>query len=174
VWFSVARSDDGRVQRGLVAHLGRTVYVKEVKASSLLECGGQLRGSNILEDEGIKITRNTRSHSPIDTASHLLRLELWTTRLLRATNIAICEVRFKAHSQNCRSVCLSTRNNSAPTWRVSRNFIFRRFLKICRGGIKVLLQSDKNNGSSTWRPMSICDNISFNCSYNEKCFRQTI
>jgi hypothetical protein len=37
---------------------------------------------------------------------------------------------------------------------------------------QVSLQSDKNNGHFTWRPMYIYDNISLNSYYSEECFRQ--
>jgi hypothetical protein len=50
-------------------------------------------------------------------------------------------------------VCLSTRNNSAPTgW--------------------IFMNSDENKGYFTWRPTFIYDSILLNYFYNEKCFRQ--
>jgi hypothetical protein len=45
-----------------------------------------------------------------------------------------------------------------PLDRFSWNFIFEYFSKICQGKIQVWLQSDKNNGYFTWKPMHISDN----------------
>ena len=38
--------------------------------------------------------------------------------------------------------------------------------------IQVSSKSDKNNGYFTWRPIYIFNNISLNCSQNEKCLRR--
>jgi len=40
--------------------------------------------------------------------------------------------------------------------------------------IKVLLESDKNNGYFTWRSMYAYYNISLDYSQNEKSFRQNV
>jgi hypothetical protein len=42
------------------------------------------------------------------------------------------------------------------------------------GIIQVSLESDKNNGYFTWRPIYIFYHISLISSYNQKCFRQTL
>jgi len=51
--------------------------------------------------------------------------------------------------------------------------LYLSFLKSVKK-IQVSLQFDKNNGYFTWWPIYIFNHISFNSSYSEKCFRQTL
>ena len=63
-------------------------------------------------------------------------------------------------------------NSCAPNGRIFLNGIW--YLRIFRKSVEkisVSLKSDKNNGHIPRRPMYIYDNISFDFSYNEKCFR---
>ena len=49
-------------------------------------------------------------------------------------------------------------------------FFFRKSVQ----KIQISLQSDKNDGYFTWRPMYIYDNISLSSSCDKKCFRRTL
>jgi hypothetical protein len=73
----------------------------------------------------------------------------------------------KATMSFVMSVCLSVRpptwNNSAPTGRIFRNFMFEYFLKSI-WKIQVSLKSDKNSGHFTWSPINIFDHISLGSS----------
>jgi hypothetical protein len=72
------------------------------------------------------------------------------------------------------SVCLSIRPYGATRLPLGG---FLRNLSTYRKSIEkseVWLKSDKNNGYFTWRPVYISDNMSLNCSSNEKYFRQKL
>jgi hypothetical protein len=79
------------------------------------------------------------------------------------------------------SVCLSLGPSVLPhkTTRVQLdgffkwNLIFEYFSKICREN-SGSLESDNNNEYLTRKLRYICDGISLNSSYNEKCFRQML
>jgi len=51
--------------------------------------------------------------------------------------------------------------------------IWKIFFEKCVWKIRVSLKYDKNCGYFTWRSIKICDHISLNSSYNEKCFRKS-
>ena len=75
----------------------------------------------------------------------------------------------------CLSVCLSfhmEQLNSHWTdfYEILYLSIFRKFAE----KIQVSLQSDKNNGYFTGRPIYIYDHIAHISFYNEKCFRQKL
>jgi len=55
----------------------------------------------------------------------------------------ICEERLLASS--CLSVCLSARNNSAPSGRIFMIFVTQEFFRKSVEKIKVSLKSEKNN-----------------------------
>jgi hypothetical protein len=64
----------------------------------------------------------------------------------------------------CPSVRPPAWNNSAPTGRIFIKFNIWVFLENLLRKFKFSLQSDKNNGCFTWRPVYIFDHISLNSS----------
>jgi hypothetical protein len=73
----------------------------------------------------------------------------------------------------CESVLSSAWNNSAPTGRIFIKFDIWVFFLTYFRKIHVILKYYKNAGYFTRRLMHICDEISLNSSYNEKCFKQS-
>ena len=82
-------------------------------------------------------------------------------------------------SQNCKKwilasslVCPSVRppawRKSAPNWWIFMKFDIWVFFRKSFEKIQVLLQSDKNKGHFTWRPMYIYDYISLDSFQREK------
>jgi hypothetical protein len=141
--FCVAPSDDGRVQRGLVTHFGKTVHVKEAKASSLLACNANCEGQTSLKTKVAKSLDTPGATRPLTQRSISLDSSpephgCWEPQISQGVENDSRRIRKIAKSDYkfrhvCPSVCLPTRNNSVPAWRVLRNFIFLRFSKICRG-----------------------------------------
>jgi len=74
----------------------------------------------------------------------------------------------------CVSIRQSPCNNSASTGRVSMEFDYMRIFRKSVEKIHFSINSDKNNGYFTWKPMYICDTVSLNSPQNENCFRQTL
>jgi hypothetical protein len=58
-----------------------------------------------------------------------------------------------------------------PTGRILMNFDIGVFFEKSIEKIQVSLNYEKNNGYFERRPTYICDDISLNSSWNEKCFR---
>ena len=72
------------------------------------------------------------------------------------------------------SVCPSTWNNWTPTGRNLMKLDLWAFFRKSVGTFKVSLKADKNNGYFARRRFDICDDVSLNFSWNEKCFRQKL
>jgi len=70
------------------------------------------------------------------------------------------------------SVCLSVRMEQFGFyWTDFHEILNSITLRKSVEKIQVSLKSDKNNCYFTYRPIHICDTVSLNCSYNEKCFK---
>jgi hypothetical protein len=75
---------------------------------------------------------------------------------------------------NCMFVRLSSWSHLAPIWRIFIKFNISVFFRKSVDKIQASLKSHKNDQYITWISMYICDSISLNSSWNEKCFRQKL
>jgi len=74
----------------------------------------------------------------------------------------------------CPSVRQPAWNNSAPTGRIFMKFYISVFLENLLRKFKFSLQSDRNNGWFTWRPVYIFDHISLNNFLEIEIFQRVV
>ena len=95
-----------------------------------------------------------------------------TCKWLYQARLQNCEKRLLASS--CLSVCLSTWNNLSPTGQILTEVLYLRIFRKSIEKIQVCLKSEKNNGYFMLRNVCLYNNISLNCSRNEKYCRQRL
>jgi len=102
-----------------------------------------------------------------------LVVKLMTTDELRHTCLSSLRLsfRFPVFLYVCPSVCPFSWNNSVPTGRIFMKFYIRGFL-IYFERIQDRLKSDKITVFIMWKRTHIYNNISLDCFYNDKYFRQ--